>query len=305
MPTLTHYPRITCLLTLFSLIVLSACAPVGPNFTSPDAPSSESFLDPSSSSNDKTDIALKEGETIAEAWWEMFQSEPLNALIRQGLNNNPTITAANARIVQLQESYHAQVGSVTYPSVDASLNANRQKISGAAFGTGSRMYSVYNGSISASYQIDLFGGSSRYLEALQADIDQAQYQRQAARMTLVSNIIAAVIAEATLNEQIDTLDKMVRDSQAQLHLIEQQANFGAKTQVAVLTQRQQLAQMEAQRPPLQKQLQQTRHLLAILVGELPEKSSLPQFKLDSLHLPTTLPVTLPSAFVHQRADILA
>jgi NodT family efflux transporter outer membrane factor (OMF) lipoprotein len=56
---------------------------------------------------------------------------------------------------------------------------------------------------------------------------------------------------------------------------------------------------------MEKQLAQTRHQLAVLVGRLPSEADLPEFDLDDFQLPEELPVSLPSLLVRQRPDIRA
>ena len=56
-------------------------------------------------------------------------------------------------------------------------------------------------------------------------------------------------------------------------------------------------------PPLEKELSQTRHLLAVLLGRFPDDADeLPVLDLDSLELPRELPLSLPSALARQRPD---
>ena len=72
----------------------------------------------------------------------------------------------------------------------------------------------------------------------------------------------------------------------------------------MLTQQTQIAQTRATLPPLEKELSQTRHQLAVLAGRLPSEA-LPEFDLNELQLPQELPVSLPSSLVRQRPDIMA
>ncbi len=74
---------------------------------------------------------------------------------------------------------------------------------------------------------------------------------------------------------------------------------------ARLSQRTALAQTRANLPPLQRQLSQLRHQLALYAGKTPESAGLPSFELDGLELPLQLPVSLPSDLVRQRPDILS
>jgi NodT family efflux transporter outer membrane factor (OMF) lipoprotein len=75
--------------------------------------------------------------------------------------------------------------------------------------------------------------------------------------------------------------------------------------IDVATQESALAQAQLLLPPLQKQLEQTRDLIRALVGKLPSEDVDASFDFDSLHLPTDLPVSLPSKLVEQRPDVRA
>ena len=72
----------------------------------------------------------------------------------------------------------------------------------------------------------------------------------------------------------------------------------------VAAQESQLAQVAATLPPLLKQLAQLADLLAVLAGRFPSQAPAQKFDLASLQLPQDLPVSLPSALVAQRPDVL-
>jgi NodT family efflux transporter outer membrane factor (OMF) lipoprotein len=98
----------------------------------------------------------------------------------------------------------------------------------------------------------------------------------------------------------------VAAQEKQLALVEQQFQFGGVARTDVLAQRTQLAQTRATLAPLEKQLSQNRHLLAVLAGRFPgDAAALPEFGLDELKLPRELPMSLPSELVRQRPDIRA
>jgi len=294
-------------LSFLCATLLSACV-VGPDFKSPDAPGVEHYT--------AAPLALEQPDTpggqkvlagneMPAEWWTLFGSQALDRLIERGLLNSLSVTAAKARLRQVQENMNAQVGAVLYPSVDARGSSGRQKISGAAFGGTSLMFTLYNASLNLSYGIDLFGASSRYLEGLEAQIEYEQYQLQAARLTLAANMVTAAVKEASLRARIEATEQIIADSEAQLAMIEQRYALGAVAQSAVLSQRTALAQSRTALPVLLKQLQQNRHLLNVLAGSVPSESTLPEFTLAALHLPQTLPLSLPSELVRQRPDILA
>jgi len=285
--------------------MLASCA-VGPDFKQPEAPKGERYTATEINMVEtSTGQKIESGAPVPSGWWTMFGSEALSGLVEQGLANSPTIQIAEARLKEAKESLNAQVGSVLYPTIDGQGSASRQKISGAGFGGRPNIYNVYNASVTASYGVDLFGGSRRYLESLKSQIDLESYQLQAARMALAANIVTAAVQEASLRGQIQATEQIIVDSEMQLEMVERQHAVGAVSKRTLLSQRTALAQARTSLPALQKQLQQNRHLLNVLTGRLPAGAELPEFTLASFQLPQTLPLSLPSALVRQRPDILA
>jgi NodT family efflux transporter outer membrane factor (OMF) lipoprotein len=87
--------------------------------------------------------------------------------------------------------------------------------------------------------------------------------------------------------------------------LNQQFELGAVARGDVLAQQSQLAQTQASLPPLQRQLEQSRNTLAILLGRYPSEGQIPNIELADLVLPQELPLSLPSKLVEQRPDVRA
>jgi NodT family efflux transporter outer membrane factor (OMF) lipoprotein len=294
--------------------LLSACAAVGPDFRSPDAPMSgrytENALPAETAATGMRGGEAQRFQTSAEIparWWELFRSPELDKLVRDAMSSSPSLQAAQAALRQAQENLNAQT-SVLYPSVDATLGARRQQTSGASFGIPSmpsNTFTLYNASVNVQYSLDLAGGARRELEALQAQIAYQQYQIEAAYLALSGNVATAAFQEASLRAQLRATNEIIDAQDRQVQMIEKQFEFGAVARPDVLAQRAQLAQTRASLPPLQKALAQTRNQLAVLTGKLPSEAGLPELNLDVFTLPQTLPVSLPSDLVRQRPDIRA
>src|SRR5262249_11958007 len=82
-------------------------------------------------------------------------------------------------------------------------------------------------------------------------------------------------------------------------------DVGAASKTDVLTQQSEVATQEATLPPLQKELEQERHVLLALTGRFPSQALRASMALGALRLPTFLPLSLPSQLVEQRPDIRA
>jgi len=237
----------------------------------------------------------------------LFQSEPLDRLIRMALEESPSVALARARLQEARENRAAQFGTF-YPSVDLNAFAGRQRISGAALGqAGAELdsFSLLNASIGVSYTLDIFGGMRRQLEALEAQVSYEEYQLEGAYLILTSNIVTSAMLEASLRSQLRAYGEIVDFQKEQLQLVEKRYAAGAVSYSEVLAQETQLAQSQAALPLLEKNLSVVRHQLAVLVGKLPSEIELPHFDFASMTLPEDLPVSLPSALVRQRPDLRA
>ncbi len=294
---------------------LLGCA-VGPDFRSPAAPAVQDYTAKALPAHSAEAPGIggnaqrfAMGEQIPEQWWTLFRSDKLDRLIRMALAGNPTTAAAQAALRQARENYRAQYGASLFPAVDANLSAGREHAGGAAFGQsggGGTTFDLFNASVSVSYTLDLFGGARRELEALQAQVDYQDYQLRGTYLTLASNVVTSAMLEASLRAQRQATHDILADQQQALVLVERQFQLGGISRADVLAQQTQLAQTQAALPPLEKALSQTRHLLAVLVGKFPSQAgALPEFDLQGLTLPATLPVSLPSTLVRQRPDIQA
>jgi NodT family efflux transporter outer membrane factor (OMF) lipoprotein len=302
-------------LALVSVIALCSCA-VGPDFQPPAAPDTQSYTrDAQPHTTVAASGAAGTAQTFTAAqhatpmWWIQFQSDALNRLVESALQQSPTLAQARAKLTEARENYNAQFGATEFPSVDATVSGTRQKVDVAAFGIpnvpSTGPFTLYNASISVSYALDIFGGNRRALEGLMAQVDYQSFELEAARLSLAGNVVSTAVRRASLQQQI-TLTQRLADTQAQqLAITEGRFAAGGVSQLDVRSQRTQLAQTRASLAPLATQLAQADHQLAILLGVVPSKTDFADITLDSLHLPDTLPLTLPSTLARERPDIRA
>jgi NodT family efflux transporter outer membrane factor (OMF) lipoprotein len=115
-----------------------------------------------------------------------------------------------------------------------------------------------------------------------------------------------VVQEASLRAMLQATREIVSEEEELYALLQAQFRLGGASRSDVLAQYTQLAQTRATLPPLEKELSQTRHLLAVFLGRFPNDAQmLPKLDLDSLELPRELPVSLPSDLARQRPDVRA
>lgn len=291
--------------------LLAAGCMVGPDFHPPAGPVPAGYTAPAPASFGgdaaETQTLLPGGDLPAQ-WWRLFRNAELDRLIRRALSDSPTLAAAGAALAQAEENLAARSGTVYSPSLDASLSWARQKVSNAASGqpgTGGYTFGLYNASLVVSYNLDLFGGGRRELEALRSEVDFQRFQLEAAHLTLTANIVTTVVREASLREQLATTREMLVVQERLRDLVRRQLQLGGATRTELLTQETQVALLRASLPQLEKELAQTRNLLALYCGRFPGQAGLPEFRLDDLRLPRELPLSLSSSLARQRPDIRA
>jgi NodT family efflux transporter outer membrane factor (OMF) lipoprotein len=291
-------------LLVFSLLA-SACA-VGPDYKKPEPPTATGYSAGALVARDTAQTYVK-GLDIPGQWWTLFHSPQLNALIERALAANPSLAAAQAALRQARENVYAQEGSF-FPDISASFEPSRTKTAtrsvSIASANGSPYFSLYTAQLAVSYTPDVFGANRRQVESLVATAQQQRYQLEAAYLTLTANLVAAIINEASLRAQIDSTREIIAAETNLLGVLNKQYELGQVAQVDVLAQQAALAQALATLPPLQKQIDQQRDALSILLGQGPDEALPETFRLDDIALPRELPVSLPAALVNQRPDVL-
>ena len=287
-------------------VALAGCA-VGPNFRTPDAPPVAAYTpdklpDTTTATDAPTGDAQSflEGAAVPEHWWKTFVSEELDRRVDQALTNSPTIASAQASLRQAEENVNAARGSF-FPSLDANVGAQRGNAN--FFGQlapGQSIFNVYNAGVNVNYTLDLFGGIRRGVEAQSAVENFQQYQLEGTYLTLAANVVTTSFREASLRGQIQATEEIIGVYRQQLDLVERQHEIGAKSLADVLVIRTQVATVSAQLPALRQQLLQTQTQLAVYLGQFPAQSELAAVDLDTLTLPTDVPVTVPSELARQR-----
>jgi len=297
-----------------SALMLGGCA-VGPDFQTPAAPTVQQYTAGTqpvatiaATGPGGTAQRFEIGADIPAQWWTAFHSPQLDALVRVALANSPTLVQAQATLREAHENLNAQTGA-SYPQVNAQLSNTRQQIDTAALGVPnipqSGPFTLYNVSLNVSYTVDAFGANKRTLEGLQAQVENQEYQLQAARLTLAGNVVTAAIKQAALQAQIVDTGQLLQLQRQQLGIMEQRFAAGGIASLDVMNQRTLLAQSEAMLPTLRQQLAQVSHQLAVYLGKAPAQTDLQPLDLNTLTLPDTLPLSLPSMLARQRPDIRA
>lgn len=309
-------PALAAAFTVLTLI--SGCA-VGPDYHAPAKPADDAYSINSSTTGD-TDTSAEHGREsiprqaferagkVRSDWYKVFGSDKLDALIGRAVQDSPTLAAGRARIKAAHEVVKQNEGAL-YPQIGVNGGYTRNRVTGAQFGitqsSFTNVFNLYQAQATASYDLDLFGKTRRQIEASNAKLDEQQYQVVDTYVTLINNVVATAIAEAGLNAAIQTTRDIAKSQANALDIVRKQIQYGAAIDADATQIQTQLARTRASLEPLLKQKTLAVNRLAVLVGSNPGDFSDPDFTLDELRLPRTLPVSVPGQLVDQRPDILA
>jgi NodT family efflux transporter outer membrane factor (OMF) lipoprotein len=297
-------------------IAISGCA-VGPNFKPAAVPDVTGYVkgnlespSPGKGSPSVAGQRFISGADVATRWWAAFKSSSLNNLVRQAVNHNPNLQAAEAAIKIAHYNALAQRG-LFFPQVTGNsttervLVANPGQVPPVPTEGPQAQFSLVTNQLTVSFIPDVWGGNFRAVENLDAVTEQQVFQLEAAYLTLTSNVVTAAIQEASLRGQIAATQRIIAIERHLLDILKRQLNFGQAARADVLAQDAALAQAEQLLPPLEKQLAQQRDLLTALAGQYASDEIAQKFDLAHLKLPTNLPISLPSKLVDQRPDVRA
>jgi NodT family efflux transporter outer membrane factor (OMF) lipoprotein len=284
-------------------LLLQGCAAVGPNFARPAAPTAQGYLAP----GDKPAPRLAAAGGRADQWWTAFGSPDLDRTVQQALAGSPTLTEADATLQAAREAANATRGG-TLPQAQLNAGIQRERINVASFGfTGfpNPTIPLYSLGGAVAYDLDLFGGRRRAVESADAKAEAQANRASAAYLTLTSGVSLQAVKIATLRAEIAAVRETIADDQKTVDLVRRAEAAGGAPASAETAPQAQLAEDETLLPPLEQQLAEARHALAVLVGRAPSDWTAPEFELDGLALPGAVPVSLPSELVRTRPDILA
>jgi multidrug efflux system outer membrane protein len=298
----------------FALLV-AGCT-VGPDYSRPDMAVPAHYNAPG-----QTEAPLS--QPVAQAvdlseWWKQFHDSELESLIARALTQNPDLLTAQSRIREAREQ-EVIAGAAGLPQVNATGSAVRvhsdsslqQKLGsgGAAMGgatasSGGTDIKLYSAGFDATWEIDVFGGVRRSVEAAEAGTEAARWQMRDAEVTLTAEIAADYVTLRADQARLVILDAQEKSQRATQDLTIAKARAGFVTELDVNQQRQLVASTIAQRPPLVADVLAMRHAIAVLMGQQPgalDEELQPTQPVPPI--PPRLPVGLPSDLLRARPDI--
>lgn len=279
---------------------------VGPNYrkAEPNAPARWSRLEATAAT---VSDASSPGD-LAE-WWRRLEDPLLSELVDEAQRQNLNLRNAQARLREAR----ARLGVASagrYPSVDASVSASRSgSLAGPGLPAGSTMTiggSQFNAGFDASWELDLFGGVRRGVEAAQADQESAVASLDDARVSLVAEVASTYVEVRSLQSRLEIANNNLSSQSETLELTEFRAQAGLVSTQDVEQARSNREQTLAQIPSLETSLAEAEHRLDILLGKAPGTLHTRLSSAGALpRIPSQVAVGIPADTLRQRPDLRA
>ena len=247
----------------------------------------------------------KAADVANTKWWEQFGDPVLNDLIESALRENRDVRIAAARVDQFAGALVA-TRSQLYPQIGYGADASRFRSSRLGVPPvpepADPYFTLYQASLGASWQLDLFGRVRRLTEAAQAQVYASEQAQRGVVLTVVANVATTYITLRAFDRQREIAQATAANFGETARIFDLRFKAGIVSQSEVSQIRSQYQQAAAAIPAIEQQIAALENLISILLGRNP--GPIPRGKtIDQLVAPL-VPADLPSTLLQRRPDIL-
>jgi len=291
---------------IMGAVVVGGCA-VGPNYATPDAKTPAKYGEVVAT----TQPASQPSNLVT--WWQVFGDDKLTALVDRSIQNNLDLKIAAARVGEARALYRGSKSGL-FPSFDGVAGYRQDRSSnnedGRNSGSGTSSFSSdpdrhnWSAGFDASWEIDVFGGVRRSIEASDADFSATIEDQRDVLVTLVSDVARNYIILRGAQRQLGIVQKNLATQDQTLDLTRSRFQAGLTSDLDVARAEAQAMTTRSQMPPLEDQVRQSIRRLSVLCGANPETLKDELIAVQPIpQAAPQLPVGLPSELLRRRPDI--
>ncbi|MGA9032278.1 MAG: efflux transporter outer membrane subunit [Sulfuricaulis sp.] len=283
------------LLLSILLITLTAGCAVGPDYRRPVVETPEAW---------RVEYSYA-AEVANTRWWQQFDDPALNQLIDVALRENKDLAIAAARVDRFLGALTTTRGQF-FPQIGYNLDASRNRASEVGVtplpsGT-DPYYNLYQGGLTAAWEIDLFGRVRRLSEAAQANVMASEQARRGVILSVVTTVATSYIGLRALDRQLEIARATAKNYADTLALFELRYKGGVVSLVELSQVQSQYQQALAAVPSLERQVAVQENLISILIGRNP--GAIPRGKIIAQLVLPPVPGDLPASLLERRPDVL-
>ncbi|MFA9480463.1 efflux transporter outer membrane subunit [Phycisphaerales bacterium AB-hyl4] len=295
----------THLITVTATVMVGGCT-VGPDYESPtiDMPATWGSLSDEAVVDDHAVIPTSESKSLA-TWWLAFEDETLSALIERAVRTNLDLHVAQVRVREAR-ARRGIASADLLPTVFGGGAYTRSRTSANAYDdpTAGTEASLYQAGFDAIWEVDVFGGVRRNVEAAAADIAASIEDRRDVLVTLLAEVAQNYAELRSYQRRIAIAQANLEGQRETLAITRMRLDAGLVSDLDVTRARAQVRTTESQIPALESAARQSIHALSVLLAEPPTTlvAALSMSR-PMLAAPDDVPVGLPSELLRRRPDI--
>jgi len=286
-----------CLPVVLVILVLTGCATVGPDYVPPKKSVSKDWH-----------TQLKGGLTTGEmdpqalaAWWTTLNDLELSSLIDRAVLGNLDLKKALARVREARARRGAAKADL-FPTLDTTGSATWSR-SSKNTGTG-KTSDLYAASFDAGWELDIFGGVRRSVEAAGADLQAIQEGLRDVLVTLLAEVALNYFDVRTFQVRLTVAEANLEAQSETYQLTQWRYEAGLSDELAVQQARYNLENTRSQIPTLRTRLEEAMNRIAVLLGEQPGKVHAELEKREPIPVaPLEVAVGVPADILRRRPDI--
>jgi multidrug efflux system outer membrane protein len=295
--------------SLLAALLLTACA--APEFKQPAMEVPAAFKEAATPVRTAADGSTWKAAQAAEAqprgeWWLAFNDPALTELIAEATKANANLAVAAARVKQAR-AIAGIAEADRIPQVGMRAGAQRQQQSDVALGlpagTPVAPGNVFSASLTASYDVDLFGRVSSNVSAARNDAASVEATYRSVLLSVQADVAQTYFRLRATDAELETLNRTVQTREENVKVNQRRFDLGDIGEFDLSRAKTELATSRAEAIGLQRQRVTTEHALAVLLGK-PAASYTAGVSplLDTALLPV-IPAGLPSSLLERRPDI--
>lgn len=235
-------------------------------------------------------------------WWTQFNDPNLTSLIDRAVASNLNLKQAQSRVRQARAA-RLIVSAGLWPTLDATGSYSRSQTAGSAKTSPVRR-NLWQSGLDAVWELDVFGGIRRNVEAADADIRAAVEDQRDVLVTLVGEVALNYIQLRGFQQEIVIAQGNLIAQQHTAELTRQRFTSGLVSALDVANADAQVGTTASQIPTLEVSVQQTIYSLSVLLGRDPAALLAELSPVSTIPVtPPDLPAELPSDLLRRRPDI--
>jgi multidrug efflux system outer membrane protein len=259
-----------------------------------------------------TTHAANGAQTSNDAWWEGFHDATLNSLMTDALQSAPDLAVAEARVREAR-ALAGIAGAEQYPTANAGAKYDRTHGSAnvpvgvppGGLGPGANG-NLWQAGFDASWEIDVFGGKRRGVEAADASYQATVADLGDVELTLLAEVARNYIELRGAQRQLAVARSNLSIQQDSLSLTRSQFDAGLASRLDVLRAQAQVSDTDAAIPTFEANERASIYRIGALIGHPPEQLLAQLDTPQAIPLAVAdVPVGLPSDLLRRRPDIRA